>query len=231
MGRGTSEDDRAKQMLESMRHDLAEMEMFREEIGEVDEGPEGEPASGSAAVAQGSCCDGLMEILDMEVMELDDEDQENLKGLAEVALQDPQKRRNLPLAMVLRRLPSALLPPEDPAGGPPAFKLEEAEVAKLLADKDEMPFWLCERLLASSQGRGVNVKEVVPSIVARPELLEAMLTTKRLSAGKGSLDAHHIEEIAKSSPQARKAVLDQASCRAMLPEPVLLRLRALQQQD
>jgi len=222
-------------MLEAMRQDLAEMEMFREEGHfRVDEGSasprggRGEPTAGNATVPLGICCEGLMDILGMDVVDLDEEDQENLKDLAEGALKDPNKRRGLPLALVLRRLPSALLPPEDPAGGPPAFTLEASEVAKVLADK-ESPFWLCERLLASSQGRNVNPHEAVRCIMARPELLAAMLKFKRLSAGKGSLEAHHLEDIARSSPQARKAVLDQATCRAALPESTLLRLRALQQ--
>uniref|UniRef100_A0A7S4Q6L0 Uncharacterized protein n=1 Tax=Alexandrium monilatum TaxID=311494 RepID=A0A7S4Q6L0_9DINO len=170
-----------------------------------------------------SCASDLLEILTSSGEELDSEDQESLRVVAEALLAEPALRADLPLPMLLLRMPLALLPPDE-AGAEPAYRLAPEELAALLANQVQVPLWLCERLLASAQGRMLGPPEALAAAAQRPELLPRLLASGRVAVAAGSLDEEHLVVLAESSPEARQAVLAEPRCLMGLSDGALRQL-------
>lgn len=208
----------------------AELQMLQVRRGELetllDEAKEeAEPGEEEEEHAEdlATCVLDLLDILASSDQDLDAEDQENLRDVAEALLSRPDARAQLPLPLVLLRMPQALLP-SDEAGAEPAFSLASGEVAALLSNKAQVPLWLCERLLASAQGRTLGTREALAVAAQRPELLPRLLASGRVTVGSGSLDEEHLVVLAESSPEARQAVLTEPQCLMALSDGALRQL-------
>eukprot|EP00411_Alexandrium_monilatum_P022701 CAMPEP_0175223326 /NCGR_PEP_ID=MMETSP0093-20121207/21277_1 /TAXON_ID=311494 /ORGANISM="Alexandrium monilatum, Strain CCMP3105" /LENGTH=246 /DNA_ID=CAMNT_0016516931 /DNA_START=26 /DNA_END=766 /DNA_ORIENTATION=+ len=206
------------QLLQDRR---AELQALLDQAGTAAEAVQDEEDRAKEEIA--SCASDLLEILTSSGEELDSEDQESLRVVAEALLAEPALRADLPLPMLLLRMPLALLPPDE-AGAEPAYRLAPEELAALLANQVQVPLWLCERLLASAQGRMLGPPEALAAAAQRPELLPRLLASGRVAVAAGSLDEEHLVVLAESSPEARQAVLAEPRCLMGLSDGALRQL-------